>query len=70
MTVTKKDILAIKQGHSKEFVVDKPQSIKTAMAMCTYIKNMRQLPEKVERYSCTSDYENLIVIVTAVKKEV
>ena len=52
MTVTKKDILAIKPGRSKAFVVEKPQSIKTAMAMCTYIKNMRQLPEKVERYSC------------------
>lgn len=70
MTVTKKDILAIKPGASKAFLVEKPQNIKTAMAMCTYIKNMRQLPEKVERYSCTSDYENLIVIVTAVKKEV
>lgn len=69
MTVTKKDILAIKPGASKAFLVEKPQSIKTAMAMCTYIKNMRQLPEKVKRYSCTSDYKNLIVIVTAVKKE-
>ena len=69
MTVTKKDILAIKPGHSQAFVVEKPQSIKTAMAMCTYIKNMRQLPEKVERYSCSSDYKNLIVIITAVMKK-
>ena len=68
MTVTKKDILAIKPGRSKAFKVDKPQSIKTAMAMCTYIKNMRQLPEKVERYSCSSDYKNLIVIITAVER--
>ena len=30
---------------------------------------MRQLPEKVERYSCSSDYKNLIVIITAVMKK-
>lgn len=69
MAVTKKDILAIKPGTFKVFKVDKPTQIKSAMGMCTYIKNMREIPEKVERYTCSSDYKNLMITIMAVKKE-
>lgn len=69
MVVTKKDILGIKPGRSKVFKVEKPSGIKSAMGMCTYIKNMREIPEKVERYTCSSDYKNLQVIITAIRKE-
>jgi hypothetical protein len=68
MSVTKNDILAIRPGRTKVFKVDKPQAIKSAMVMCTYIKNMRLIPEGVERYTCSSDYTNLYVVITAVRK--
>ena len=70
MAVTQKEILSIKPGTFKVFKVEKPSGIKSAMGMCTYIKNMREIPEKVERYAFSSEYKNLLVTIMAVKKEV
>lgn len=69
MLVRKDDILAIKPGRSKAFVLDRPQAVNNAKVMVTYVKNMGLVPDGVATYKVCCDYPANTIVITAVKKE-
>lgn len=69
MKVKKDDIVKIKAGTTKHFVVDDGNACNTARVMVQYVKRTC-MPEDVSGYKTDIDWEQHIVSITAIAKEV
>lgn len=68
MRVTKDDIVKIKAGTTKHFIVDDGKACNAARVMVQYVKRT-SLPEGVTGYKTDIDWDQHIVSVTALAEE-
>lgn len=61
--VTKKDIIKIKKGESRSFLLPSGAAMNAVRAMVYYV-NRTSLPEGVTRYRVNSNYDDLISTIT------
>lgn len=66
--VTKEEILKIKPGNTKHFVVPDGKACNAARVMVQYVKRTA-LPDGVLGYKTNIDWEQHIVSITALKTE-
>lgn len=65
MKVTKEEILKIKPGKAKSFVVDDGNACNSARVLVQYVKRCA-MPEGISNYKTEIDWQQNIVTVTAV----
>lgn len=63
--LTKADIIGIKPGKYKVFLLDTKKAIRSARQY-VYQINRIELPNGVARYKTSADYSNMTIIVEAV----
>lgn len=68
MRVTKDDIVKIKAGTTKHFIVDDGKACNAARVMVQYVKRTC-LPEDVAGYKTDIDWDQHIVSITALAGE-
>lgn len=68
MKVKKDDIVKIKAGTTKHFVVDDGKACNTARVTVQYVKRTC-MPEDVSGYKTDIDWEQHIVSITAIAKD-
>lgn len=67
-SLSKQQILEIRPGTAKTFVLDTPQALKSAQV---YVYQVAKIypRENVERYRTQANYEDKVLLVEAVAKE-
>ena len=68
MNPTVKDIIGIKPGKSKAFICDSPKGCNSARVQVQHVKRM-YMPEGVVNYSVHTQWEDNIVVITAIAKQ-
>ena len=68
MNPTIKDIIGIKPGKSKAFICDSPKGCNSARVQVQHVKRM-YMPEGVENYTVHTQWEDNIVVITAIAKQ-
>ena len=68
MNPTVKDIIVIKPGKSKAFICDSPKGCNSARVQVQHVKRM-YMPEGVVNYSVHTQWEDNIVVITAIAKQ-
>lgn len=64
MKPTTKDILSIRAGRSEAFQCLTAMEMNSARAIVYYVNRCRK-PANIARYSLSSDFEHLTVVITA-----
>ena len=67
MNPTVKDIIGIKPGKSKAFICDSPKGCNSARVQVQHVKRM-YMPEGVANYTVHIQWEDNIVVITAIAK--
>lgn len=67
MKVTVEDILKIRPGRTKTFIVGNPKGCHSAVALVSYVKKTRK-PTDISNYSTTTDWESHSISITAIGK--
>lgn len=65
--LTKEEVLKIKPGKTAVFQFDDGKALHSARALLQYVKQT-SMPTDVEDYTTSADWEQKILIVTAVAK--
>ena len=68
MNPTVKDIIGIKPGKSRAFICDSPKGCNSARVQVQHVKRM-YMPEGVANYSVHTQWEDNIVVITAIAKQ-
>ena len=68
MNPTVKDIIGIKPGKLRAFICDSPKGCNSARVQVQHVKRM-YMPEGVENYSVHIQWEDNIVVITAIAKQ-
>ena len=68
MNPTVKDIIGIKPGKLRAFICDSPKGCNSARVQVQHVKRM-YIPEGVENYTVHTQWEDNIVVVTAIAKQ-
>ena len=67
MNPTVKDIIDIKPGKLRAFICDSPKGCNSARVQVQHVKRM-YMPEGVENYTVHTQWEDNIVVITAIAK--
>lgn len=67
MNPTVKDIIGIKPGKLRAFICDSPKACNSARVQVQHVKRM-YMPEGVANYSVHTQWEDNIVVISAIKK--
>lgn len=65
MKVTVEDILKIRPGRTKTFILGKPNECHSAVSLVGYVKKTRK-PADVSNYTTATDWESCSVSITAI----
>lgn len=65
MNVTVEDIRGITPGCTENFTCCSPEALKSAQSLVGYCNKIKR-PEKVWKYITKTDWENLIITITAI----
>ena len=68
MNPTVKDIIGIKPGKLRAFICDSPKGCNSARVQVQHVKRM-YMPEGVENYTVHIQWEDNIVVITAIAKQ-
>ena len=68
MNPTVKDIIGIKPGKLRAFVCDSPKGCNSARVQVQHVKRM-YMPEGVANYTVHTQWEDNIVVITAIAKQ-
>ena len=68
MNPTVKDIIGIKPGKLRAFICDSPKACNSARVQVQHVKRM-YMPEGVTNYSVHTQWEDNIVVITAIAKQ-
>ena len=68
MNPTVKDIIGIKPGKLRAFICDSPKGCNSARVQVQHVKRM-YMPEGVVNYSVHTQWEDNIVVITAIAKQ-
>ena len=68
MNPTVKDIIGIKPGKLRAFICDSPKGCNSARVQVQHVKRM-YIPEGVANYSVHTQWEDNIVVITAISKQ-
>ena len=68
MNPTVKDIIGIKPGKLRAFICDSPKACNSARVQVQHVKRM-YMPEGVENYTVHTQWEDNIVVITAIAKQ-
>ena len=68
MNPTVKDIIGIKPGKLRAFICDSPKGCNSARVQVQHAKRM-YMPEGVANYSVHTQWEDNIVVITAIAKQ-
>ena len=68
MNPTVKDIIGIKPGKLRAFICDSPKGCNSARVQVQHVKRM-YMPEGVANYSVHTQWEDNIVVITAIAKQ-
>ena len=68
MNPTVKDIIGIKPGKLRAFICDSPKGCNSARVQVQHVKRM-YIPEGVENYTVHTQWEDNIVVITAIAKQ-
>ena len=68
MNPTVKDIIGIKPGKLRAFICDSPKACNSARVQVQHVKRM-YMPEGVANYSVHTQWEDNIVVITAIAKQ-
>ena len=68
MNPTVKDIIGIKPGKLRAFICDSPKACNSARVQVQHVKRM-YMPEGVVNYSVHTQWEDNIVVITAIAKQ-
>ena len=68
MNPTVKDIIGIKPGKLRAFICDSPKACNSARVQVQHVKRMN-MPEGVANYSVHTQWEDNIVVITAIAKQ-
>ena len=68
MNPTVKDIIGIKPGKLRAFICDRPKACNSARVQVQHVKRM-YMPEGVANYSVHTQWEDNIVVITAIAKQ-
>ena len=68
MNPTVKDIISIKPGKLRAFICDSPKACNSARVQVQHVKRM-YMPEGVANYSVHTQWEDKIVVITAIAKQ-
>lgn len=68
MNPTVKDIIGIKPGKLRAFICDSPKGCNSARVQVQHVKRM-YMPEGVANYSVHTQWEDNIVVITAIAKK-
>ena len=68
MNPTVKDIICIKPGKLRAFICDSPKGCNSARVQVQHVKRM-YMPEGVANYSVHTQWEDNIVVITAIAKQ-
>ncbi len=68
MNPTVKDIIGIKPGKLRAFICDSPKACNSARVQVQHVKRM-YMPESVANYSVHTQWEDNIVVITAIAKQ-
>ena len=68
MNPTVKDIIGIKPGKLRAFICDSPKACNSARVQVQHVKRM-YMPEDVANYSVHTQWEDNIVVITAIAKQ-
>ena len=68
MNPTVKDIIGIKPGKLQAFICDSPKGCNSARVQVQHVKRM-YMPEGVENYTVHTQWEDNIVVITAIAKQ-
>lgn len=63
--VTVEDILKIRPGKTKTFILENPKECHSAVALVCYVKKTRK-PVDILNYSTTTDWESNSISITAI----
>lgn len=64
MKVTVEDILKIRRGKSKTFILDRPSDCHTAISLVSYVKKVRK-PMDISDYTTATDWKTNAITITA-----
>ena len=67
MKVTVEDILKIRPGKTKTFILGNPRECHSAVSLVCYVKKTRK-PADISNYSTTTDWESNSISITAIGK--
>jgi len=67
MKVTVEDILKIRPGKTKTFILGNPRECHSAVSLVCYVKKTRK-PADISNYSTTTDWESNSISITAIAK--
>ena len=68
MNPTVKDIIGIKPGKLRAFICDSPKACNSARVQVQHVKRM-YMPEGVDNYTVHTQWEDNIVVITAIAKQ-
>ena len=68
MNPTVKDIIGIQPGKLRAFICDSPKGCNSARVQVQHVKRM-YMPEGVANYSVHTQWEDNIVVITAIAKQ-
>ena len=68
MNPTVKDIIGIKPGKLRAFICDSPKACNSARVQVQHVKRM-YMPEGVANYSVHTQWEDNIVVISAIAKQ-
>lgn len=65
MKVEVEDILNIRKGSSRVFLVDTPMLCNSARSLVYYVNKCRK-PQHIEKYTASIDYDKCAVVIKAI----
>lgn len=65
MKVTVEDILKIKPGKTKTFILGSPKECHSAVSLVCYVKKVRK-PSDISNYTTTTDWNSNSISITAI----
>ncbi len=65
MKVTVEDILKIRPGKTRTFILSNPRECHSAVSLVCYVKKTRK-PADISNYSTTTDWESNSISITAI----
>ena len=68
MNPTVKDIIGIKPGKLRAFICDSPKACNSARVQVQHVKRM-YMPDDVQNYTVHTQWEDNIVVITAIAKQ-